>query len=148
MVQKYDLIYLYASPIVKDAHYTESKSPISYKEEIRIILDLMKMKNKKYKCKFECADENVLKYILTNNTTKILHISAHGYFNGKYSLNLENLKNGQNQIINIDELEAILKLNKKNISKMDLVILLTCYSEDFSDLFLKYGAKNVIYINR
>ena len=148
IVHKYDLIYLYASPIIKDCQYTESKSPISYKEEIRIILDLMTMKNKKYKCKFECTDVNVLKHILTNNKTKILHISAHGYFNGKYSLNLENLKNGQNQIINIDELEEILKLNKKNISKMDLVIILTCYSEDFSDLFLKYGAKNIIYINR
>jgi hypothetical protein len=83
------------------------------------------------------------------NKTKILHISAHGYYDGNYSLNVENLENnGQRKIISIYELEKILKKCKNNISQIDLVIVLTCYSEDFSDLFLKYGAKNVIYINR
>ena len=38
--QKYDLIYLYASPIINNGE--ESNSPISYLEEIRIILKLMR----------------------------------------------------------------------------------------------------------
>ena len=37
-VEKYDLIFLYASPIIlNNGNYTESDSPISYMEEIRII---------------------------------------------------------------------------------------------------------------
>ena len=52
--QKYDLIYLYASPIITDNNFSESESPISYMEEIRTILKLMEKKNKKFKCKFEC----------------------------------------------------------------------------------------------
>ena len=52
--KKYDLIYLYASPIIKDNNYSESESPISYMEEIQIIYELMKMQYKKFNCKFEC----------------------------------------------------------------------------------------------
>jgi hypothetical protein len=128
-------------------------------EEIRIILELMKNKRKKYNCKFECAGYNVLRDILQNHKTKILHISAHGYFSnpvdcsknkGKeiYNLCLENLKkNGQIESININQLKSILYLNRANISQLDLVIVSTCYSEDFANLFLEYGAKNIIYIN-
>ena len=150
IIQKYDLIYLYASPIINDNSYSESESPISYMEEIRTILKLMEKKNKKFKCKFECIGEDTLKDILTNYKTKILHISAHGFFDGnKYSLNIENLnQNGQSKLININNLDSILKLCMKNVSKLDLVIASTCYSEDLSDLFLKYGAKNAIYVDR
>ena len=156
---KYDLIYLYSSPIILDDNYKEFESPISYMEEIRIILELMKNKRKKYNCKFECAGYNVLRDILQNHKTKILHISAHGYFSnpvyfsknkGKeiYNLCLENLKkNGQIESININQLKSILYLNRANISQLDLVIVSTCYSEDFANLFLEYGAKNIIYIN-
>ena len=38
---KYDLIFLYASPIIKNEHYEESKAPISYMDEIRKIIKLM-----------------------------------------------------------------------------------------------------------
>ena len=147
--QQYDLIYLFASPIITDENYNESESPISYIEELRIIAELMQMKRKRYKCKIQCADENLFRDVLIKNKTKILHIAAHGLYDGTYSLNLENLKkNGQNQILNIDKLKSILNLCKKNISQLDLVILLTCYSEDFADLFLECGAKNVIYISK
>ena len=81
---------------------------------------------------------------------KILHISSHGEFNGEnYSLIIENLRQyGEKQEIHYNDLETILKSGQLNISKIDLVILTTCYSEDFGKLFLKYGAKNVIYIKR
>ena len=76
-VTKYDLIYLYASPIIENENYNESKVPISYSEEIKIIIELMKNKGKQFNCKFECAYEEILRDILVKNKTKILHISEH-----------------------------------------------------------------------
>ena len=149
--KKYDLIYLYASPIINlssSGNIKESEFPISYMDEIRIILELMKNKRKQFNCKFECIGEKILEDVIINNKTKILHISSHGTFNGNnYKLIIENLKKyGENQAIDYNKLEMILKSGHINISKLDLVILTTCYSEDFGKLFLKYGAKNVIYI--
>ena len=56
-------------------------------------------------------------------------------------------KNGQRQKIGIDTLDSILKINQINISQIDLVIVSTCYSEEFALKFKNYGAKNIIYIN-
>ena len=150
IIQNYDLIYLYASPIIKNDNYEESDAPISYMKEIRSILKLMEKTNKKFNCKFECINEEVLKDILFNYKTKILHISAHGSFDGKYSLSLENLKDkGKTLKININELEnLLLNSNYININQLDLVFISTCYSEDFAKKFLEHGAKNVIYIEK
>ena len=147
-VTKYDLIYLYASPIIENDNFEEAGSPIDYMEEIRIISKLMMNSGKKYNCKFECANDEVLRDILLNNKTKILHISGHGHYDGKYTLILENLKkNGQQLKINYNSLKNLLNLNKINISKLDLVFVSTCFSQDFAELFYDYGAKNIIYIN-
>ena len=151
--KKYDLIYLFASPIIymlSKGDFEECDSPISYMNEIRIILELMKNNRKQFNCKFECIGKKLLEDVIINNKTKILHISSHGTFDGKnYSLIIENLgKYGEKQAINYKELESILKSGQLNISKIDLVILTICHSEDFGKLFLKYGAKNVIYIDR
>ena len=150
ITRKYDLIFLYASPIIVDDNYNESESPISYMEEIRIIIDLMKKKNKQFNCKFECINEIALKKIIAKNKTKILHISAHGKYDdkNKYNLVVENLqKNGKNQLIDINSLDLLLNSGKINIRQFDLIILSTCYSENFAKKFLEYGAKNVIYIH-
>ena len=45
--------------------------------------------------------------------------------------------------MNISQLEYILSSNKNNISKIDLVIISTCFNQDLSKLFRKYGAKNI-----
>ena len=151
IVRNYDLIYLYASPMIKDDYFNEHEAPISYMKEIRSIMELMKATRKKFKCKFECINEEVLRDILKNYKTKILHISAHGSYNdGKYSLNLENLKNkGKTLEIDIDELDYFfLNSNRINMSQIDLVFVSTCYSEDLAKKFLNYGAKNVIYIKK
>ena len=149
-VEKYDLIFLYASPIIlNNGNYTESDSPISYMEEIRIILNLMKNKKNQFKCKFECINDKILKDVLSQNKTKILHISAHGQLENRYSLLLEQVKkNGQICKLNYDDLKYILNINSINISKLDLVFVSTCHSEDFGKLFIEYGAKHVIYIDK
>ena len=149
ITRKYDLIFLYASPIIIDDNYNESESPISYMEEIRIIIDLMKKKNKQFNCKFECINKNVLSEVIAKNKTKILHISAHGiYDNNNYSLVVENLQNnGKSQLVDINSLDLILNSGKINLRQFDLVILSTCYSENFAKKFIEYGAKNVIYIH-
>ena len=56
--------------------------------------------------------------------------------------------NGKIEKISISQLEKLLIVNKNVIEKLDLVIVSTCFSGDFGELFLKYGAKNVIYICR
>ena len=147
--KNYDLIYLYASPIILDETFTESKSPISYMNEIRIILELLKNNKKQFNCKFECINENILEDVIINNKTKILHISSHGIFDGEYNLVVENLqKFGQKQLVNSNKLKMIIDKGKSNINKIDLVILSTCFSEDFGKLFLDNGVKNVIYIDQ
>ena len=118
-------------------------------EEIKILIELMNKKNKKFNCKFECINDEILRNILAENKTKILHISSHGRYDGKYSIVLENLKrNGGEQIIDINKLKLILDINKINISRMDLVIVSTCFSQDFAEIFLELGAKNIIYIEK
>ena len=101
-------------------------------------------------CKFECINENILEDVIINNKTKILHISSHGAYDGKfYSLIIENLnKFGQRQIINHNKLETILDSGKLNIKNIELVILTTCYSQGFGKLFLERGVKNVICIDK
>ena len=144
---KYDLIYLYASPILENGR--ESNAPISYLEEIRIILKLIEKSKKKFNCKFECIDKDVLTKVISRNKTKILHISGHGIYDENYYLVVENLKkNGENQDININNLKLILNEGKTNLSHMDLVIISTCYSEDFAQEFIKLGVKNLIYIKK
>ena len=56
-------------------------------------------------------------------------------------------KHGKSQYIDINSLDLILNSGKINLRQFDLVILSTCYSENFAEIFIKYGAKNVIYIN-
>ena len=49
--KKYDLIYLFASPIIymlSKGDFEECDSPISYMNEIRIILELMKNNRKQF----------------------------------------------------------------------------------------------------
>ena len=48
----------------------------------------------------------------------------------------------------INKLKLILDINKINISRMDLVIVSTCFSQDFAEIFLELGAKNIIYIEK
>ena len=145
---EYDIIFLYALPIIKNENYEEYDSPISYREEIRKIIKLMNNCEKKLNLKFECINKKIFEDILSKNRTKILHISAHGSYQGEYSLIIEDLeKNGKKLEMNISQLENILRLNKNNISKIDLVIVSTCFSQDLAKLFRKYGAKNIIYIS-
>ena len=147
ITKKYDLIFLYASPILnKDKEFNEC---IEYTKEIRNIIHLMKNRRKKFNCIFECAGFDIFSEVLMKKKTKILHISSHGSLdeNCNYSLCLENLQDsGKLQKIELSKLRDKLELNKNKIKELDLVIVSTCHSQDFGKLFLEYGAKNVIYI--
>ena len=150
-VKKYDLIYLYAAPLVKDDSGKSSKfSKISYREEIKIIIDIMKKKKKQFKCLFQCLSVDVLRDVLENKKAKILHISSHGIIDDKsYSLVLENLeKCGQEQIVKTNTLQTLLQSNPSNINNMDLIVLATCHSGHFKELFTKFcKPKNIIYVD-
>ena len=149
---KHDLIYLYASPLAEDDKGTPiDVARICYREEIKIIYDLMKKKKKKLDCLFKCASDKVLKDTLANRKTKILQISSHGinYDDVGYNIILENLeKYGQKQIENRDNLKIILENNSSAIKNIDLIILLTCHSEGFQELFVKGSPKYIIYVDK
>ena len=167
---KYDLIYLYASPLFDEVHYSSESSKISYRDEIKIILDLMKKSKKEFNCLFECASDKVLKDALSSKKTKILHISSHGKLENKedkknilennvekiadkqynFNLILENLgKCGERQTIKQDTLVAYLKSYSSKIKKIDLIILTICYSGCFFNLIKNNCEPNyVIYIDK
>ena len=150
---KYDLIYLYASPIFDEKDKkTAIYKKISYREEMNIIINLMTNKGKEFKCLFECASENVLINYLKYKKAKILHISSHGAVNesqkDKYTLKLENSKDcGTMQ--SIEEGTLITNLNDK-INKFDLIVLLSCYSERFKNIIVNNNKtlypKYIIYV--
>ena len=148
ILMNYDLIFLYASPIIKNEYYKEFNAPISYMEEIRKIIKLMNYNDKKLNLKFEYTSETTFKDILRNNKTKVLHISAHGsYKKEQYSLVLENLgRNGQIFYWEKEKLKHILNFWKNNINKIDLIIVSTCYSHNLGKLLKECGAKYVIYV--
>ena len=143
--KKYDLIYLYASPLIGNKG-GELYNPINYRKEIKAITKIFNKTGKSYKCLFECANEKLFKGILMEKQLKILHIASHGDLdqrNEKYHLILENNLNQQN--VSYDKLKKILEAYSSNIKKIDLVFVATCHSEKLGELFAKY-AKNVIYI--
>ena len=146
----YDLIFLYASPVIEDENYNEYKTLLKYYEEIKFIFESMKNTGKIFKCKFECGNEDILKDILINYKTKILHISAHGIYKGQYYLSLENTKKkGQPYNLSAAQLKNYLKnANKANLSQIDLVFVSTCFGGGFGKLFEEFGVKNVIYIDQ
>ena len=150
----YDLIYLYSSPIIDSGE--ELDKPISYREEMEIIINIMKKKGKKFNCLFECIDYDVFRDVLMNKRTKVLHISSHGLLKksekkGKdveYNLIVENLKKyGERQDINENLLESTIKYSAHNIKNMEAIILFTCYSEGLKEIFKKYN-QNIIYIDK
>ena len=170
---KYDLIYLYASPLFDELGNSPELKKISYRDEIKIILNLMKKSKKEFNCLFECASDKVLKDVLSSKKTKILHISSHGILENKedkenndiifenkdqekinkqynFNLILENIeKCGEKQTIKQDTLETYVNSYKSKMKKIDLIILTICYSGCFFDLILKYyNPNNVIYIDK
>ena len=144
--EKYDLIYLYASPLT--INKKEQFIPINYRLEIQKILQLMNKSKKQFNCLFECADEKIFRNLIKKQT-KILHISSHGYLEDynyhDYCLTLE--EKGSEQHINKDILNEILKASTEQIQKIDLIIISTCYSQQLGELFIQNNAKNVIYIH-
>ena len=145
-VQRYDLIYLYASPLVK-IKGKEMDKPINYRIEIKNIINSLNNSKKYYSCLFECVNENILNDLLMKKHTKILHIASHGDLEeetGKYYLILED--KGIQQNVKLEKLEKILKKNESKLKNIDLVFVSTCHSETLGKIFLKYGVKNVIYI--
>ena len=157
-IQEYDLIYLYASPLFVDSRGNPSdyNEKISYREEINTILKIMnnkKNKNKKFKCLFQCASLDVLKEVLFTKKTKVLQISSHGRLNDEtkdFKLVLENLeKNGQEQIIEKNVLEDVIKNNAEKIKNIDLIILANCHSGGFQELFEpNCSPKYTIYVDK
>ena len=119
--KEYDLIYLYASPII-DENEKEFYDRIDYRNEIKDIVNIFKKSGKSYNCLFECANEKIFCECLIQKKTKILHISSHGSFDKSkdkdkdYLLLLED--KGKKQIIKYDKLENLLKTNSSKIKNI------------------------------
>ena len=149
-LRKYDLIYLYASPLYESENRpTQFTQRISYREEMKVIIDLMKKSKKKFECLFQWAGAKVLKDIISIKKTKILQISSHGRKKENYQLVLENSDGCQQKVDKIF-LKNILENNKKEIKNIDLIILTSCYSGCFQELFEQAECcpKYIIYVDR
>ena len=79
-----------------------------------------------------------------------MHISSHGsYKHDNYSLILENLeKYGQEQIVEQKTLKSIVQSYASEIKNIDLVVLSTCHSGGFFDLFSKSKPKYAVYADK
>ena len=155
-VINYDLIYLYASPIVSKGQ--EEENPISYREEIEIILNIMKKKEKKFNCLFECIGSKTLKEIFTNKKTKVLHISSHGMLerngdNYDYSLVIEDFEEkdtnfGEKIKKDKEKLKNFFTLLSHKIKDIDVVILSTCHSGGLQEILKEFKPKNIIFVDK
>ena len=142
-----DLILLYSFPMVERESY-EGNSIIAYHLEIGKLYDIYKNAKRRFNVICEAANRFSLEESIRREP-KIIHISCHGRNpkQGQYSLIFEN--KGDAQDITAEELETnILSKNSDHLKKIDLVFLSSCHSEIAGKLFLKYGVKNVIYINK
>ena len=143
--ERIDLYFLYAFPL-EESQKTEKNSIISYHLEIAKLVDIFKSSKKSFNAIFECATVQKLKDAIREQP-KIMHISCHGSNpeNG-YSLKFE--ERGAKRNVPEKELEEILSKLSEKLKNIDLVFLSSCHSQVAGELFLKYGVKNVIYINK
>ena len=150
-LQKYDIVDLYACPLVKvlyNGELKEFEEQINYRREIESIVKICNESKKELNCRFECCDINKLLEYLQKSPTKILHISCHGKYNlenNEYFLTLEN--EGKEVKINKDDIDKNLSKNE-NMDNIDLIFISACQSEPIGKLlFSKNYAKNVICID-
>lgn len=148
-----DLIYLYASPIVKNMVYrdafTDFSEMIDYQGEIEKIVDSIMQTKKNFTAAFEpCDFETFVDAI--RKTPKILHISCHGIIREKdgvkkFHLCLE--KKGVLTEISEEKIRDALN-SEERLSNIDLVFISACHSEILGKIFFESGIKNVICVNR
>ena len=122
---------------------------ISYHLEIAKLCGIFKNSKKSFNAIFEAANDIKLKDAIRQEP-KIIHISCHGRKpendDNDYALVLEN--RGRIQKLGKREIEQLLASVQEKLKNIDLVVLSSCHSEVAGKLFLKYGVKNVIYINK
>ena len=143
--KKIDLFFLYAFPM-EETENIELNSIITYHLEIGKLDSLYKNSKKGFNAIFESCNSYKLEEAI-RAMPKIIHISCHGKDPNKgYALVLED--KGNKFELSKEDLENILKNLKTQLSNIDLVVLSSCHSEVAGELFYKYGAKNVIYIDK
>ena len=142
---KIDLFFLYAFPL-EESQDTEYNSIIAYHLEIAKIDEIFKKSKKGFNAIFESASVQKLKDAIREEP-KVIHISCHGLDpKDGYALVFE--EKGKKKIVTEKDLDEILFKLKDKLVNIDLVVLSSCYSEVAGELFLKYGVKNVIYIDK
>ena len=148
-----DLMYLYASPIVKcvknsnSNSYCEFTEQLDYQGEIDKILNIITESKKAFNAEFKATDfETFIDAI--RSYPKILHISSHGVIKENkdkkmFYLCLE--KDGCYTEISEERIRAVLQDEK--ISNIDLVFISACHSEALGKIFYDSGIKSVICVN-
>ena len=148
-----DLIYLYASPIVKkmmySSRFSDFNEQIDYQGEIEKIVDSINQAKKNFTAIFEPCDLDTFTEAI-RTVPKILHISCHGIIREKdnikkFSLCMEN----KGVLIEITEekIRSILS-NEERLCNIDLVFISACHSEYLGNIFFECGVKNVICVNK
>lgn len=148
---KKDLIYLYASPIVKrikgnSGTFTDFNESIDYQGEIENICKAINNSERKinFNCVFEPCDFNMF-YSSVKESPRILHISSHGELREVDSQQVFYLcleKEGVLDKINENDIKSKLKNNN-----IELVFVNACYSEALGKIFYESGVEHVICIH-
>ena len=147
--KRIDLYFLYAFAM-EEKDKLDKNSIIAYHLEIAKLRGIFKSSKKSFNAIFESAKDIKLKDAIRQEP-KIIHISCHGkkpenVEENDYALVLEN--RGRTQKLGKKEIEELLASVKEKLKNIDLVVLSSCHSEVAGKLFLKYGVKNVVYINK
>ena len=146
--KRIDLYFLYAFAMEENKK-VDKNCIISYHLEIAKLCGIFKNSKKSFNAIFEAANDIKLKDAIRQEP-KIIHISCHGRKpendDNDYALVLEN--RGRIQKLGKREIEQLLASVQEKLKNIDLVVLSSCHSEVAGKLFLKYGVKNVIYINK
>lgn len=162
-LQCFDLIFLYANPLVSDICDIPIKENIDFEKEINLLRYLFNPKAdeiiSKPKVIIDIASVHNL-YNYLSYKTKIFHLSCHGCYNSiKHKKDINKFDNNQNKeyYLYLEQLGVVNKLAKIDLNnfltnnhpqlQIDLLFLSVCHSEEIMDLFVKRGVKAIISIN-
>lgn len=157
--QWFDLIFLYANPLVSNICDIPIKEQINFDKEIEIFKHLFcSIENEIYKPKviIDIASiDNLYKYF--GYKTKIFHLSCHGCYDPIYNQFKFDENQNEEYTLYLENLGVLSKLSKRELNKflndnypflhIDLLFLSSCHSEEIQDIFIERKVKAIISIS-
>lgn len=122
--------------------------PVDFVGECNMILNIVKELNKNLNIVLKCLTSDSLLELI-NAKPKILHLICHGDIDvttGEYYIECENLR-AELLPLGSKKLQELLT-NNENISKIKLIFINACHSQQIAQLFLDLGVECVVSIQK